>query len=98
MNILYSELRGVINDTRGRLCSAIRSELEGIEGPVVLGVHVPITSVGATMLIVEIDAYNEVDGEFAVLLNDGSITSDAMLSTEALLGIYGSLIIEPVNR
>ena len=98
VNHLYDELREVMEDTRERLCNAIRTELEGIDGPVKLGVHVPITSVGATLLVTEIDTYNDVDSEFGALLNDGTITSDAMLSTETLLGIYGSLIIEPVAR
>ena len=98
VNILYAELLKAIDDTRERLCAAIRTELEDTTGPVKLGVHVPIVSVGATLLITEIDTSNDVAGEFAVLLNDGTISSDALLSTETLLGIYGSLIIEPVTR
>lgn len=97
VNILYDELRGVMDDTRERLCAAIRDELDGSNGPVALGVHVPIVSVGATLLVTEVDTFGNETAEFAVLLNDGSISSDAMLSTEVLLGIYGSLIIEPVS-
>ena len=98
VNYLYDDILAKTKNIRARLCAAINTELKEVVGPVVLGLAVPIGSIGHVSQVVEIDmSVGYMNCSFGALLSDGTVTTDAMLSTETLHGIYGSLLIAPVR-